>query len=43
MDEVNEAIKESGLQLLEVLDVSTMKAPTEDSDRLYFIAREVTK
>jgi predicted TPR repeat methyltransferase len=43
IDEVKSAIKESGLQLLEVLDVSTMKAPTEDSDRLYFIAREVTK
>ncbi|SOC06660.1 class I SAM-dependent DNA methyltransferase [Pseudobutyrivibrio ruminis] len=43
VDEVKAAIKESGLELLQVLDVSTMKAPTEDSDRLYFIAREVTK
>ena len=43
VDEVKAAIKESGLELLQVLDVSTMAAPTEDSDRLYFIAREVTK
>ena len=43
VDEVKAAIKESGLELLQVLDVSTMEAPTEDSDRLYFIAREVTK
>jgi len=43
VDEVKAAIKESGLELLQVLDVYTMAAPTEDSDRLYFIAREVTK
>ena len=43
IDEIKAAINESGLQLLEVLDVATMQAPTEDSDRLYFIAREVTK
>ncbi len=43
VDEVKAVIKESGLELLQVLDVSTMEAPTEDSDRLYFIAREVTK
>ena len=42
-DEVKGAIKESGLELLEVLDASTMQAPTKDSDRLYYIAREVTK
>ncbi|MBR1622537.1 MAG: class I SAM-dependent methyltransferase [Pseudobutyrivibrio sp.] len=43
VDEVEKAIIESGLQLLEVLDVTTMETPKEDSDRLYFIAREVTK
>ncbi len=43
VDEVKAAIKESGLELLQVLDVSTMEVPKEDSDRLYFIAREVTK
>ncbi len=43
IEEIKDAITESGLQFLEVLDVNTMSAPTEDSDRLYFIAREVTK
>ena len=43
VDEIKASIEKSGLQLLEVLDVSTMKPPTEDSDRLYFIAREVIK
>ena len=42
-DEVVNAIEQSGLQLLEVLDVATMEAPKDDSDRLYFIAREVSK
>ena len=43
IDEVVEAIEKSGLQFLEVLDVSTMSAPTDTTDRLYFIAREVCK
>ncbi|SFI12811.1 Methyltransferase domain-containing protein [Pseudobutyrivibrio sp. OR37] len=43
VDEIKSAIEKSELQLLEVLDVSTMQAPKEDSDRLYFIAREVIK
>ena len=43
IEEIKAAIIESGLQFLEVLDVNTMSTPTEDSDRLYFIAREVTK
>ncbi len=43
MKEIKAAISESGLQLLEVLDVNTMSEPTEFSDRLYFIAREVIK
>ncbi|SEA17816.1 Methyltransferase domain-containing protein [Pseudobutyrivibrio sp. ACV-2] len=42
-DEVISAIEASGLELLDVLDVATMSSPKEDSDRLYFIAREVTK
>lgn len=41
--EIERAIIESGLELLDVLDVDTMKPATEKSDRLYFIAREVTK
>jgi SAM-dependent methyltransferase len=43
IEEVKAALKNSGLQLLEVLDVNTMAAPTADSDRLYFIAKEVMK
>ncbi len=43
VDEISSCLKESGLELLDILDVATMAAPTEDSDRLYFIAREVTK
>ncbi len=43
IEEIKSVIEKSGLQLLEVLDVNTMEPPTLDSDRLYFIAREVTK
>ncbi|CBK73727.1 Methyltransferase domain [Butyrivibrio fibrisolvens 16/4] len=43
VDEIKAAIKDSGLELLDIIDVATMSAPAEDSDRLYFIAREVTK
>ncbi len=43
VQEIKDVIKESGLELLEILDVATMSDPGEDSDRLYFIAREVTK
>lgn len=42
-EEIERAIIESGLELLDVLDVDTMQPPAEKSDRLYFIAREVTK
>lgn len=43
IDEVEAAIRNSGLDLLEILDADTMEQPTDCSDRLYFIAREVTK
>ena len=43
MEEIKTAIEESGLEFIEVLDVATMASPKDDSDRLYFIAREVTK
>ena len=42
-EEIIDAIKSSGLELLEVCDVNTMGEPSSDSDRLYFVAREVTK
>ncbi|MBE5910709.1 class I SAM-dependent DNA methyltransferase [Pseudobutyrivibrio sp.] len=43
IDEIKEAIVSSGLELLDILDVATMSEPTINSDRLYFIAREVIK
>ena len=43
VEEIKSAINGSGLELLDILDVATMSAPAEDSDRLYFIAREVIK
>ncbi len=42
-DEIAGAIRDSGLELLDILDVATMAPPTEQTDRLYFIAREVSK
>ena len=41
--EIRDAIASGGLSLLEVLDAATMAAPTEDTERLIYIAREVTK
>ncbi len=43
IEEVIAAIEASGLKLLDILDVDTMDPPTDTSDRLYFIAKEVTK
>ncbi|MBO6128934.1 MAG: class I SAM-dependent methyltransferase [Pseudobutyrivibrio sp.] len=42
--EIKRAVSASGLELLDVLDVATMSSENIDnSDRLYFIAREVLK
>jgi len=42
--EIKRAISASGLEPLDVLDVATMSSENiDDSDRLYFIAREVLK
>ena len=43
IDEIKASIEASGLKLLDILDVDTMASPTDTSDRLYFIAKEVTK
>jgi len=43
INEVKDAICESGMELVQILDVDTMDEPTDSSDRLYFIAREVLK
>ena len=43
IEEIKKAIKDSGLELLTVLDVDTLEERESASDRLYFVAREVTK
>ena len=43
VDEVIETITASGLEFLEVLDADDLSTPSEQSERLIFIAREVTK
>lgn len=40
---VQHLIEESGLRFLAVLDAETMAEPTADSERVYFIAQEITK
>jgi len=40
VEEIKKAIKDSGLELLDILDVATMSSPQSDSERLYFIARK---
>ena len=40
IDEVKSAIKDAGMELVEMLDVETMREPVEDSERVYFVARE---
>ena len=40
---VQRLIEESGLRFLAVLDAETLAEPTEDSERVYFIAQEITK
>ncbi|MCR4695344.1 MAG: class I SAM-dependent methyltransferase [Pseudobutyrivibrio sp.] len=43
VEEISQAIKDSGLDLLEIIDADTGGKPSDTTDRLYFIAREVTK
>lgn len=43
VDEVKRAIEESGMKLLEILDVDTMAEPMPDSERLYFVVQECGK
>lgn len=43
LDEVKEAIKEAGMELVAVYDAFTRQAPKADSDRVYFVARECGK
>ena len=43
LDEVKEAIKEAGMELVAVYDAFTRQAPKADSDRVYFVVRECGK
>lgn len=43
IEEMIQMIKESGLEFLKVYDAFTREAPKEDSERVYFIAREKGK
>ncbi|MCR4999681.1 MAG: class I SAM-dependent methyltransferase [Lachnospiraceae bacterium] len=40
---VERLLQESGLEVLGVLDAETLSEPKEDSERVYYIAREITK
>ena len=40
MDEIKEAIEEAGMEFVAVYDAFSKNLPKEDSERLYFIARE---
>ena len=40
---VERLLTESGLEVLGVLDAETLSEPREDSERVYYIAREITK
>lgn len=43
IERVKELIERSGLEFVTVLDAFTTKAPEEDSERIYFVAREYEK
>ncbi|MDD2971340.1 MAG: class I SAM-dependent methyltransferase [Lachnospiraceae bacterium] len=43
LERVKELLKESGLEFVALYDAFTTHAPTEESERVYFIAREVQK
>ncbi|MDD3253239.1 MAG: class I SAM-dependent methyltransferase [Lachnospiraceae bacterium] len=43
LDEVKDALAEAGMELLVVYDAFTKEPPREDSERVYFIAREQGK
>lgn len=43
LDEVRQAVLESGMELLACYDAFTREAPKSDSERIYFIAREKGK
>ena len=38
--EMGELVKEAGLEFIEAIDADTHEAPSEDSERIYIVARE---
>jgi hypothetical protein len=40
---VERLLAESGLEVIGVYDAETMAEPREDSERVYYMAREITK
>lgn len=43
LDEIRQAVRESGMELLACYDAFTREAPKPNSERIYFIAREKGK
>ena len=43
MDMVKKAVREAGLELSAVYEACSRKAPGTDSERIYYVAREVKK
>ena len=43
LDEMIAFVKEAGLEFIEAIDADTHKSPTEDSERVYIVAREKGK
>ncbi len=43
IDTIKQMLEESGMEFVAVYDAMTRQAPTEISERVYFIAREITK
>lgn len=43
IEEIKEIIKKSGLELVQIYDAETLKAPTNETERILFTAKEITK
>ncbi|WP_022765098.1 class I SAM-dependent DNA methyltransferase [Butyrivibrio sp. XPD2006] len=43
LDEMKEFVEKAGLEFIEAIDADTHEAPTDDSERIYIIAREQGK
>ncbi len=43
IEEIQKAVKDSGMELLEILDAETLKPVTEESERMYIVCKEQGK